>query len=729
MKNKYIIFRSVLDILFALLSLVWLFLPLFNYDNSIFAPFFLPLHVFKINLNFSPLNSFFGILIYLLGLIALFKIIVLFLRRKMELFWYPTKILPILLNIFGSAIIVLFFVIYILKNANNLNFFIIQKIQLYIVSSVAVIFNIFNVSSLISQIHKKKDIFNEYIHFIRAKENKLKNEETLEEEVVKNRKIFISIQKKLLFSFTTLAFVLIISLSYLLLKDYKSTILDSIEYSGKKLAEQSADYFRPLLASSKAEQRISLNAYTHKEKNKNLNSKLKFNSLNFFMKQKKVNKFVIEYSTDEKLIGKALPSTKKNQYKKIKLSEKDYQKKYGFYDFVAPIKFSSKLIGFSIVRYNEDVIYAPFFRTQIRVIIFALLFLYITIIIIYLIGQKIVLPILFLRMNVKKISNLLIKMIKGEERISANSLSYTNVIESNDEIKALSLEVKNMVTVIKSVIPYVSASTLKQANKKTSSSSTRKNMTFLFTDIRGFTTMCEGMKANEVVTILNEYLELQSKIILANNGDIDKFVGDEIMAVFDGPKKELDACRASMQIREAMQAIREERETKNLSVVSIGIGIHSGEVVFGSVGAQERMDFTSIGDTVNLAARLEGANKQYFTKSLITEKVFKKISGQFLCREIDLLTVKGKNQPVRIYEIFQTKKKAKKELFEFKKKFEDGLEKYRKQKWHEAMDIFEELSNIYKDKTSDVFIKRIKIFMNTKNPNPTWNGVFTMTSK
>ncbi|MCG8572662.1 MAG: adenylate/guanylate cyclase domain-containing protein, partial [Spirochaetes bacterium] len=253
-------------------------------------------------------------------------------------------------------------------------------------------------------------------------------------------------------------------------------------------------------------------------------------------------------------------------------------------------------------------------------------------------------------------------------------------------------------------------------------------MAFLFTDIRGFTTICEGMEPSEVVDILNSYLDLQATIIEENNGDIDKFVGDEMMATFDGPHKELDACRASMQLREAMQKEKDERERTNLKTMSIGIGINTGKVTFGNVGAKERMDFTSIGDTVNLAARLEGANKEYNTKTLISEFVYEKVKDHFICREIDLIQVKGKTRPVIIYEILQIKDKTSKKLQEMKKYFEEGLVRYRKRKWDDAAKYFNKLIEDYSDSTSRVFISRIEHFKNNPPPKK-WDGVFTMKVK
>jgi class 3 adenylate cyclase len=231
-----------------------------------------------------------------------------------------------------------------------------------------------------------------------------------------------------------------------------------------------------------------------------------------------------------------------------------------------------------------------------------------------------------------------------------------------------------------------------------------------------------------VVEMLNRYLDLQAGIILANGGDIDKFVGDEVMAVFKGAGRELAACRAGDQIRTAMTMEKKLADFAGRHVISIGIGIHSGPVVFGSVGARDRMDFTSIGDTVNLAARLEGANKSYGTRALVSEAVHEKVKHAFLCREIDLLTVKGKQQPVRIFELLEQREKASDRNHEIQRVFEEGLDLYRRQVWAGAEKCFSFLKERFQDEASEVFLRRIEVFK-VVPPPPRWDGVFSLAVK
>ncbi len=721
-KNKndstLLLFSTIFELLYSACAVAWFFVPQFLIDNTLVEPLYLPFRNF-INISYD-INIFnfiiklnISFLLYLIPLISLFKFISLFLRKKLEFLCLPDRFLSILLNILSSSLILSTYIYYLLANANNMRFFYIQDKMLYILCGAAVFFNLIFVYLILKSLIKMDKSYKDFILF--KKFDKLDK---------KHIKFFLSIQKKLIISILITIIIIISVLSYFVLNDYKKTIINSVEDIGKTLAYQSSIYFK-----ENYNDNININTYLSNEKQKNLNYKLKFESFSFYKKQGKEEIYKVENSTNENEINKTLNVIEIQQYSKILLSDRINDNINKIYIFVAPIRLKDKIIGFSQLKYREDVIYESYFKAQIRVILFTLLFIYISFVLIYIIGNRIVFPLLFLRMNVKKISNNLSKMINGEEKVSADLLNFYDEVKTNDEIKALSSEISNMTTVIKGMIPYVSASTFKQAHKdKDESKTVIKNLTFLFTDIRGFTTMCEGLPPKEIVELINHYLEVQTEIILKNQGDIDKFVGDEIMAVFDGPNKEINACNASMELRDMMQKDKEIREKKNLTTVSIGIGINSGPVVYGSIGAKERMDFTSIGDTVNLAARLESANKEYATKTLTTEFVFNKIKDKFLCREIDLLTVKGKTEPVRIYEILQKNETASKKLQEMKAIFEKGLTAYRRQNWDDAYEYFHKSFIGFKDETSKVFMDRIKLYK--RNPPPDkWNGVFTLLVK
>lgn len=442
---------------------------------------------------------------------------------------------------------------------------------------------------------------------------------------------------------------------------------------------------------------------------------------------------VREIPDDEKFIS-ALDAIKYVQmymdgsYKKEPI--KDVAK--GTCKYMYPVYFEREagnlLAGFTIVTYYDELLMKSYFHAKILVFSWAIIFLYIAVILSLLLADFIANPLLYLKTNVHKSSVALSEILDGNSKITASNLVYTDSITSKDEIKDVSREIKNMVGIMKGIIPYISFSTLQAAEKENKKATSTRDLCFLFTDIRGFTTLCESKPPKEVVEILNHYLDIETEIILNNGGDIDKFVGDEMMAFFSGPKKEYNACKAAMEIRAAMRAQQQQAISDGSDIIQMGIGINSGKVIFGSVGSQTRMDFTSIGDTVNLAARLESANKAYGSKAIITEAVFDKLKDTFVCRELDFITVKGKTEPVRIFEILQTKAMASDKLFEIKDLFEKGLAAYRKQQWDKAEEMFRLCNEKYNDMPSVVFLDRIEHFKNNPPPKK-WDGVFVMKIK
>ena len=334
--------------------------------------------------------------------------------------------------------------------------------------------------------------------------------------------------------------------------------------------------------------------------------------------------------------------------------------------YVHPITFSRKdgqrLVGFSVVTYMKEILDRPYFQAKVFIFALAAIFLYAAIIITLFLADFIAEPIIQLCVNIRKTTNILNEIFSGNAKIDAHKLVFDDNLKTRDEIKTLSKEIKNIITLVRGMLPYISFHTLRNAEKDVGSKSISRNLCFLFTDIRGFTKLCEKLPAREVILMLNRYLNIETKIIFDNGGDVDKYVGDEMMAFFAGPKKEINACKAAMEIREALYreqlaALKVGRET-----ISLGIGINTGYVIFGPVGSETRKDFTSIGDTVNLAARLEGANKQYGSKTIISEAVYNNLGNAFICRELDYITVKGKTEVVRIFEVLQEAKKGKRRL-------------------------------------------------------------------
>jgi class 3 adenylate cyclase len=698
------------EIGYSVLLLVWIFLPLLLKDVR-------GIHIFEFLRAYSTSSSqthvvslLFTSMLYLVIGLRLIALCYPFSSEKMPLLGSQEKLLPALLDILASSLIFLFFILHLFEKASSVRYF----KNLSVLDDAVLLFSFFvhgeALARAISLLNRRQQTFREYLEYRRN----TKGDKRGIVQLFKGS----GIQKKLIFSFVGLFLVIIGVLSSSLLADFRQTILKTVIFNGNALTERTASIIKANIGDE-----IAINDYFAIEKKKRVSAPYGFNTITFYRRQGKVEEFIATNSTEEDLIGELLPDV----YRGAQEGKSRYNEKRDTYEFLAPVVLSRILIGYVLVDYDRALIYEPYFRTQVKVIAISVLFLYLSVFLIYVFGMNIVLPILFLRMGVNKISKTLSGMIRGKLAISSDLLMYRDTVRTKDEIKDLSGEIHNMTVVIRGIIPYISASTLKHAEKEHPNSQARE-LAFLFTDILGFTSICEGLEPEQVVDILNRYLELQATIIQKNEGDIDKFVGDEIMAMFEGPEKELNACRASMEIRTVLARENELKAAEKKSAISIGIGIHAGPVVFGSVGARHRMDFTSIGDTVNLAARLEGVNRVYGTKALVTENVHKKIKNVYLCREIDFLTVKGKRKPVRIFEILQEQKKAGEKLHRLKEQFENGLGFYRQQRWDKALDIFGSLSNDLKDEASEVFIHRIHLFK--PNPPPKeWDGVFNLTSK
>ncbi|MEG4034512.1 GAF domain-containing protein [Microcoleus sp. S36b_A4] len=183
----------------------------------------------------------------------------------------------------------------------------------------------------------------------------------------------------------------------------------------------------------------------------------------------------------------------------------------------------------------------------------------------------------------------------------------------------------------------------------------RKNVSVLFSDIRSYTTLTEKLQAEEVVVMLNKYFEVMVDVVFEYGGTLDKYIGDALMAVFGSPAPLEDhawcAMQTAVKMREKLAEFNRERMAHGELPIGIGMGVHSDEVVSGNIGSSKRMELTSIGDGVNLASRLEGASKQYGTDLIISDNTYREYKDRLYVRELDFITVKGKSEPVIVYEL------------------------------------------------------------------------------
>jgi adenylate cyclase len=258
--------------------------------------------------------------------------------------------------------------------------------------------------------------------------------------------------------------------------------------------------------------------------------------------------------------------------------------------------------------------------------------------------------------------------------------------------------------------------------------------TILFSDIRGFTTITEQLGAQGTVALLNEYFTLMMDCIQHEGGMLDKFIGDAIMAAFGIPVgHDDDADRA---VRTAISMIKElnvwnrSRVNEGKMPVDIGIGLNTDNVVSGNIGSKKQMNYTIIGDGVNLSARLESACKQYGAHILISEFTYKALKATYFSRELDLVVVKGKTKPVAIHEILDYHtEESYPQMIDALRHFKSGLVKYRQQKWGDAMGEFREVLALNDhDKAAKMYIERCEHFI-ASPPGDDWDGVWVMESK
>ena len=185
----------------------------------------------------------------------------------------------------------------------------------------------------------------------------------------------------------------------------------------------------------------------------------------------------------------------------------------------------------------------------------------------------------------------------------------------------------------------------------------KRELTVLFSDIRGFTTLSEAMAPEDLVKLMNEYFTVMTEKVFQQRGSLDKYIGDAIMAMFGAPVAEprhaACACRAAIEMVRALQPLRESWRARGIPSIDIGVGINTGPMVVGNMGSASRFNYTVVGDAVNLASRIEHLNKEYGTSILLSEYTYEPVKDEFrAAREVDMVRVRGRAQPVRLYELF-----------------------------------------------------------------------------
>jgi len=341
------------------------------------------------------------------------------------------------------------------------------------------------------------------------------------------------------------------------------------------------------------------------------------------------------------------------------------------------------------------------------------------------------------------------RLLLGTAAVEHGALDTVVPVTSRDEIGSLTQSFNSMVgelrvkarirdTFGKYVDPRIVAGLLDRP-ELTEAKGSRREMTILFCDMKGFTALSEGMTPAALVNVLNRYITVMSEPVRRNNGIIDKYIGDGIMAFWGPPFTGTDdhsgpACLAALDQLAGLAGFRAELPEitglrRGFPEVDIRIGIATGDVVVGNIGSEQTRNYTVIGDTVNLAARLEAANKTYGTRALVSEGTNRFAADLVETREIDQVLVVGKTEPQRIFELLGRKGEVSGERLALRDAFGAALAAYRRKNWEEARAGFEGCLEIVPgDGPSTALLRRIAQFCTTA-PGLDWDGVWSLTEK
>jgi adenylate cyclase len=349
----------------------------------------------------------------------------------------------------------------------------------------------------------------------------------------------------------------------------------------------------------------------------------------------------------------------------------------------------------------------------------------------------------------KRLVRTLWRLVEGAKAIEAGDLTITLPVTSRDEIGQLAQAFNSMAGQLRSnerikdtfgkyVDPRVVAQLI-DTSKENTDHAERRIATVMFSDLKGFTSISEQLTATAMVGLLNRYFTVVAEQIRAHNGIVEKYIGDAIVAFWTPPFAPGDthaasACLAALAHRDAVIALRPELPQllglrRNVPDLTVRMGLATGEVVVGTVGAPTAKTFAAIGDTTNLASRLEGVNKVYGTTVIVAEETHRLAQDVIEAREVDSVIVVGKSEPVRIFELLGPAGSVGSGMLELKDLYVKGLEAYRQQDWDTAEQRFLDCLRLRTDDgPSQVLLERIAVFR-TVAPAPDWNGVWRLAEK
>ncbi|HXC31130.1 MAG TPA: adenylate/guanylate cyclase domain-containing protein [Verrucomicrobiae bacterium] len=265
----------------------------------------------------------------------------------------------------------------------------------------------------------------------------------------------------------------------------------------------------------------------------------------------------------------------------------------------------------------------------------------------------------------------------------------------------------------------------------------KTEITVMFTDVRGFTSISEKLDAQELAALLNEYLTEMTRIVFRHSGTLDKYIGDAVMAFWGAPFEDgahaTEGCHAALEMIARLREMQKKWRADGRPVLDIGVGLCTGVASVGNMGSELRYGYTALGDIVNLSSRIEGLNKEYATHILLSDSTYAVVEDPLLVfRELDLIRVKGKLQPVTLYELVAargTPEGDAPDLEEHLEFFSQGRACYRERRWQDAQFVFEKLLERWaEDGPARMYLERCKEYL-VAGPEENWDGVYVMTHK
>jgi adenylate cyclase len=338
----------------------------------------------------------------------------------------------------------------------------------------------------------------------------------------------------------------------------------------------------------------------------------------------------------------------------------------------------------------------------------------------------------------RRISRPILTLSKDMQQIKDFDLEgQTDLSSPVKEIQIMANAMSSMRKGLRAFRRYVPADLVRQliqTGQEARLGGEKRELTILFTDITGFTDVSEDMDPEELMLHYSEYLKALTDIIMAHHGTIDKYTGDGIMAFWGAPvhdpRHAFSACQGTLACCHKVLELNEKWKQEGKKPLPTRFGLHTGETIVGNMGSSERMNYSALGDSVNLASRLESANKTYGTAIMVSENTFRLVSDDFLFRPLDIIVVKGRKKGIKVYELMA--EKGDKSAFEKEAlcmDFIQGFDRYLQKDWEGAISIFEKLRERFPwDRPAEIYLKRCTAFRQSP-PGAHWNGIVHLDQK